>query len=123
MTVEIFVSVICGAISVALVLALIFSGPFRDAVLGGEGEARVIGLFTVKGVAIVLLCAIFLAGMLYPLYKPESACKVPIAKIETLLDQKFIYEVENAAGQADRSTLEGMVRSIQAAIQEAKQCY
>lgn len=123
MTIKIFISVVCGSISVALVLALIFSSKFRDAVLGGEGEATIIGLITVKGVAIVLLCALFLAGMLYPLYISDSACKGPIIKIETLVNEKFVYEVENAADRSDRSTLKDMIKRIQAAIEEAKQCY
>ena len=47
--------------------ALIFSRSFRSDVLGGEGEATVFGILSVKGVSIVLLCGLFLGGLLYPL--------------------------------------------------------
>ena len=33
--------------------------------LGGTGEASVLGVLTVKGVAIVLLCALFVGGLIY----------------------------------------------------------
>ncbi len=41
----------------ALIVALILRRDFRDALLGGQGEASVLGVLTVKGVAIVLLCS------------------------------------------------------------------
>jgi hypothetical protein len=72
----------------ALVLALIFRRDFRDAVLGGPGEASVLGLITVKGVAIVLLCGILVGGILFILQQlpkppsqppPETTGASPIA--------------------------------------------
>lgn len=62
----------------ALVLALIFRRDFRNAVLGGPGEASVLGLITVKGVAIVLLCGILVGGILFILERlPRSAPQPP----------------------------------------------
>ena len=63
----IVISGVCGLLLIALVSALIFNQSFRNDVLGGEGEATVLGILSVKGVAIVLLCGLFLAGLLYPL--------------------------------------------------------
>ena len=54
----------------ALLVALIFRGDFRDAVLGGPGEASVLGLLTVKGVAIVLLSGLLIGGILFVLTHP-----------------------------------------------------
>ncbi len=51
----------------ALVVALIFRRDFRDAVLGGPGEASIAGILTVKGVAIVLLCGLLIGGILFAL--------------------------------------------------------
>ena len=59
-----------GVLLMALVLALIFSGDFRSAVLGGTpGEASIGGIITVKGVAIVLLCALFIGAIMLALEK------------------------------------------------------
>ena len=63
----IIISSVCGLLLISLVGALIFSQSFRNDVLGGEGEATVLGIISVKGVAIVLLCGIFVGGLLYPL--------------------------------------------------------
>lgn len=64
----ILIAAVFAFLLVALIVALIFSKQFRDAMLGGEGEASVLGVLTVKGVAIVLLCALFVGGLIYPLY-------------------------------------------------------
>lgn len=57
-------------------VALIASPDFRTAVLGGPGEATILNLVTVKGVAIVLLCGLFIGGLLSALTKlPSSAQK------------------------------------------------
>ena len=55
-----------------LILALIFRRDFRDAVLGGPGEASIAGILTVKGVAIVLLCGLLVGGILFSLNKMPS---------------------------------------------------
>jgi hypothetical protein len=48
-----------------LLVAFIFRRDFRDAVLGGHGEATFLGLLSVKGVAIVLLCGLFIGAILF----------------------------------------------------------
>lgn len=58
----------------SLVIALIVSKNFRSDVIGGSsGEAKVFGILTVKGVVIVLLCAIFVGGILYTLAKVQNS--------------------------------------------------
>jgi hypothetical protein len=52
-----------------LLVALIFRRDFRDAVLGGPGEASVLGILTVKGVAIVLLCGLLIGAILFALIR------------------------------------------------------
>ena len=121
---EIIITVVCAALLIMLVVALIFRKDFRDAVLGNEGEATIIGLVTVKGVSVVLLAGMFLAGMVYPLTKdtPRPFCESQITKIETLLHAKFRYEIEEATKRSDRTSLEKMINDLKDAVQEAKDC-
>lgn len=50
---------------VAVVLALIFSKSFRQDVIGGQGKANILGILTVEGVIVVILCAIFVGALIY----------------------------------------------------------
>nr|VFK09352.1 MAG: hypothetical protein BECKLPF1236B_GA0070989_10083 [Candidatus Kentron sp. LPFa] len=63
-----FVQWVCGGLLIAIVAALIFSASFRRDSLRGTGSARVFGILSVEGAAVVLLCALFLVGLLYPLF-------------------------------------------------------
>jgi hypothetical protein len=63
----------------ALLVALIFRPDFRDAVLGGPGEASVLGVLTVKGVGIVLLSALLIGGILFALTHPLAPSQPTIA--------------------------------------------
>lgn len=90
-----FVSAICALLLLILVSAFVVSKPFRDAVLGGPGSAKVLGIFTVQGVAIVLLCVLFIGGLLYPLeyHQPEAVVlteteKANLADLDRLLEQQ-----------------------------------
>jgi len=67
---------VCALLLSALVLALILNAKFRTDILGGEGEAKVLGFISVKGVAIVLLCALFLGGLIYPLSVESKATPI-----------------------------------------------
>ena len=60
-----YIAVLFTILLAGLVAALIFRRDFRNAVLGAPGEATVFGLLTVKGVAIVLLCGLLIAGILF----------------------------------------------------------
>jgi hypothetical protein len=69
-----YVAILLALLLAGLVVALIFRRDFRDAVLGAPGEATVFNLLTVKGVAIVLLCSLLIAGILLVLkYSPVPA--------------------------------------------------
>lgn len=120
----ILISATCAILLIFLVFALIFSDKFRGDILGHEGEAKVLGIFTVKGVAIVLLSAIFLGGMIYPLTTDQAAsrCAIEIQKISSLVHAKYRYEIEYAANKPDRSTLEKMVDDLQKAVKAAEEC-
>jgi len=82
---------VCALLLSALVLALILNAKFRTDILGGEGEAKVLGFISVKGVAIVLLCALFLGGLIYPLSVESKATPIQnnphIHQIDDLLAQ------------------------------------
>lgn len=72
---ELVVVLICSALLVTIIATLCLSADFRTDMLGGEGEATVAGFISVKGVAVVLLSALLLGGMLFPLpqEKQQSA--------------------------------------------------
>ena len=61
------IAILFGVLLAALVVAFIVNADFRTAVLGSPGEATVFGLISVKGVVIVLLCALLMGGVMYPL--------------------------------------------------------
>jgi hypothetical protein len=67
-----FIAIFFAFLLMALIVALIFRRDFRDAVLGGPGEASIAGILTVKGVAIVLLCGLLIGGILFALTKLPS---------------------------------------------------
>jgi hypothetical protein len=75
------IAVFFALLLAALVAALIVSRDFRRAVLGGPGEATILNLITVKGVVIVLLCGLFIGGLLFALTKlppPVPDAKGPV---------------------------------------------
>lgn len=67
-----YIAIFFTVLLAALLLALIFRRDFRDALLGGPGEATVLGLLTVKGVAIVLLSGLLIGGILFALNRPPA---------------------------------------------------
>jgi hypothetical protein len=67
------IAVFFALLLAALILALILSRGFRNAVLGGPGEATILNLITVKGVAIVLLCGLLIGGLMFALEKSPRA--------------------------------------------------
>lgn len=121
---ELLIGATCSILLVALVTALIFSSSFRNDVLGSEGEARILGIISVKGVSIVVLSALFLGGLIYPLTKTQESnkCAVEVRTIKSLVQAKFMYEVEEAADKTDRTTLKNMVKKIQNAVENAEEC-
>jgi hypothetical protein len=62
-----YIAIFLAVLLAGLLIALVFRRDFRDAVLGGPGEATLFGLLTVKGVAIVLLCGLLMGGILFAL--------------------------------------------------------
>lgn len=60
------VSGLCGLLLFAVVAALIFKPDFRADLVAGQGKASLFGVLSVEGVVIVILCGMFLTGLLYP---------------------------------------------------------
>jgi len=110
------ISGVCGLASIILVLGLVFSGRFRRDVLGGQGEATVAGgLVTTKGAAIIVLCGLFLAGMMYPLFQsaqPNPSCASAVGALSAQLEEKFSSEVTYAASQPNTKKLEGIIERL-----------
>ncbi len=87
-----YVAILFAFLLSALVVALIFRRDFRDALLGAPGEATVLGLLTVKGVAIVLLCSLLIGGVLFDLTHlpvPAPQAVVQSKPINMRLDVNF----------------------------------
>ena len=57
-------TIVCSILLVAIFAAVIFNGPFRQDILGGMGEAKILGLFSVTGAVLVLLVALLLGSLL-----------------------------------------------------------
>jgi hypothetical protein len=70
-----YIAILFTLLLAGLVVALIFRRDFREALMGGPGEATVLGFLTVKGVAIVLLCGLLIGGILFALI--HSPAPVP----------------------------------------------
>lgn len=92
--------ILFGLLLAAIIIALIFRQDFRDAVLGGNGEATVFGLITVRGVAVVLLCALFVGGLLATLthLAQQSGLSAQLERLtaehQTLSKEKTRLEAE-----------------------------
>jgi hypothetical protein len=98
----ILVTIICAVLLVALVTALIFSAKFRQDILGGTGEARVLGILSVKGAAVVLLVGIFLGGLIWSvpennLIEKNKSPKEPLSLREVSLSSKVTIDSLNKA--------------------------
>lgn len=80
MLMQILVAIVCAALLIALISAFIFSDKFRKDVLVGEGEARIFGIITVKGIAIIVLSGLFLGGLIYSTHDPDVIPKKDFTK-------------------------------------------
>ena len=86
------VAILFAVLLAALVVAFIVSENFRTAVLGSPGEATVFGLISVKGVVIVLLCAVLTGAVLYllrTLPEPTPQAPVSVRPVAMRLDVRF----------------------------------
>lgn len=110
------ISGVCALALIGLIAGLIVSSTFRNDVLGGEGEASVLGLISVKGVAIVLLCALFVGGMIYPMSATPSIQPANTADIAKERDQlKSVLEERNSAyGELNREYQELQLKNQKA---------
>lgn len=129
---ELMVVSVCSLILLALAAALIFSNNFRDDLLGGEGEASVLGLMSVKGVAIVLIFALFLGTEVYILQggyqqpgpNPGNAsvpncayeltrCEGDLAtKVDLLKTSESQLAQCNNQTESDRESIEGLQATL-----------
>ncbi|MEE1868476.1 hypothetical protein [Pseudomonas auratipiscis] len=117
------ISAVCGAISVFLILGLIFNTKFRRDVLGGQGEAALFGVITAKGAAIIVLCALFIGGMLYPLSTSNLECRGAIDSLKAQLAEKLASRVQDADRSSDIDALRGIIsRLMESAEKINKSC-
>lgn len=89
------VPVLLALLLAALMVALIFSRDFRDAVLGSPGEAKFLNLITVKGVAIVLLSGLLIAALVYTLDKIPLTPHSATGPIRMRLNVNFVPDEVN----------------------------
>lgn len=127
----ILISGVCALLLIGLITGLIVSSKFRNDVLGGDGEASVLGMISVKGVAIVLLCAIFVGGMIYPMgasssiHQSESSeVSKELDELKTVLEKKSAeYESLNKGFQKlqiDKQKVDDKVVDLERIIEELK---
>ena len=108
------IAIIFSVSLLALIVALIFEPKFRDAVLGGPGEATIVGLITVKGVVIVLLSALLIGGIMYLL----KISKVHLPPIEE--DNKSIPVQLNVHFEPDEVNTQHSDFNVTAYIKTSK---
>jgi len=65
MNLLVFLIILFSVLLLAIVLALIFSQKFRQDIIGAPGKANILGILTVEGVVVVILCALFVGGLIY----------------------------------------------------------
>ncbi|RNC79365.1 MAG: hypothetical protein ED557_14880 [Balneola sp.] len=73
-----WVEIFFGALLTAIVLAFIFSGRFRQDVIGGNGTAKIFGILTIEGVTIVILCLIFVGAIIWLRSHTDESYKAEI---------------------------------------------
>jgi len=128
------ISGVCALLLIGLIAGLIVSSKFRNDVLGGEGEASVLGIISVKGVAIVLLCAIFVGGMVYPMsaspsVQPDataaltkerdelrSALKAKVSEYDGLHERLVSLQLSNQKTEEEKGALAKHVDELQARV-------
>lgn len=67
---------VCSGLLIAITLAFIFSPSFRVDCFKGKGSAKVLGLLSVEGATVVLLCALFLGALLFSISKTSLSKKI-----------------------------------------------
>ena len=97
--IPILISLVCGVALLSLISAMIFNSSFRDAMLGGSGDVKIAGIITAQGVAIVLLCALFLSGLIYPMSKIGWRDSKAPTTTEPHLDTEYISAAERRLSQ------------------------
>lgn len=80
----VLVSLLCGLLLAAVILALIFKQDFRKDVTAKQGKASLFNAVSVEGVIVVLLSGMLLAGLLYPVWRnPEiTSLRTRIGELE-----------------------------------------
>ncbi len=64
MRIESIPTFVCAALLIAILGATIFGESFRHDILSGTGDVKMFGLLTVTGVALVLIVALLMGGLL-----------------------------------------------------------
>lgn len=87
MNLLIFLIGLFSALLVIIVLALIFSQKFRQDIIGAPGKANVLGILTVEGVVVVILCSLFVGGLIYVISEfRQSIVPTPQKKMISIQD-------------------------------------
>lgn len=116
----VLVSALCGVLLAALVLALIMNPEFRRDLAAGQGKASVFGVISVEGVIIVILAGMFLAGLLYPVWRFDTvaadngngAAEIAVLREKISEQEKTIAQLKTA-GRVDPAELPGLLASLE----------
>jgi hypothetical protein len=120
------ISVFCAAILAFIIGALVFRPQFRKDLLSAEGEASILKIVSIKGVALLAFVALFAFGTLYPFWVYSEHCNETVnsprdiaAAIQIIDDyvqekvpediQSYVIpltdDLKNSFGQLDEGTL------------------
>lgn len=74
--VKFLISAVSGLLLILVVGGLIFNAGFRKDLVASEGKASLFGIISVEGVMVLVLCALFVFGMIYPITKDANAPEI-----------------------------------------------
>lgn len=121
----VIVSLLCGLLLTAVVLALIFMPDFRKDVTAQQGKASLLKVVSVEGVIVVLLSGMLLFGLLYPLWKNEkiAGLRTQVGEIPSLRSQVKELEVKlkNSTSTGSIENLPKAVASLEPNSDESRQ--
>ena len=106
------ISAICGFLLILVVSGLIFNRGFRKDLTASEGEASFLNIISIKGVLVLILCGLFVFGMIYPITK-DAPSGIDPSKLEDAKQQIKTLKLSTEKLTAETSTLASNNTKIQ----------
>lgn len=87
------ISGLCSILLLVIIITLVVSKEFRSDLIAKENKASMLGLISIEGAIVLVLCALFFVGMMYPIVKPH----IPF---DTMIESRG-YEFESPSNLLD----------------------